>query len=110
MLTTAGQTGSVKTMMRAAVRERYRGPLEIKDVEMPAIEDDRVLVRVRATSINRGDYYTLVGRPALARPMMGGVRRPKSPLLGGDFAGVVEGVGGGGAEGKPAREGVGRKA
>jgi NADPH:quinone reductase-like Zn-dependent oxidoreductase len=35
----------------------------------------------------------MVGRPRLARPMMGGVRRPKSPLLGSDFAGVVEAVG-----------------
>jgi NADPH:quinone reductase-like Zn-dependent oxidoreductase len=95
--------------MKAAVRERYGGPVEIKDVAMPDVEDGRVLVRVRATSINRGDYYSLVGRPALARPMMGGVRRPKSPLLGGDFAGVVEAVGAGVTEFKPGDEVFGGK-
>ena len=95
--------------MKAAVRERYGGPVEIKDVAMPEIEDGRALVRVRATSINRGDYYSLVGKPALARPMMGGVRRPKSPLLGGDFAGVVEAVGAGVTEFKPGDEVFGGK-
>jgi NADPH:quinone reductase-like Zn-dependent oxidoreductase len=95
--------------MKAAVRVRYGGPVEIKDVERPELEDDRVLVRVRASSINRGDYYALVGKPKLARPMMGGVRRPKSPLLGGDFAGVVESVGAGVTEFKPGDEVFGGK-
>jgi len=95
--------------MKAAVRERYGGPVEIKDVDVPEVADDRVLVRVRATSINRGDYYTLVGEPKLARPMMGGIRRPKSPLLGGDFAGVVEAVGAGVSEFKPGDEVFGGK-
>jgi NADPH:quinone reductase-like Zn-dependent oxidoreductase len=79
--------------MRAAVRERYGGPVEITDVGEPALDDDRVLVRVRATSINRGDWYALAGKPVAARPMMGGIRRPKNRMLGGDFAGVVEAVG-----------------
>src|SRR3954453_9907705 len=95
--------------MKAAVRVRYGGPVEIKEVERPELEDDRVLVRVRATSINRGDYYTLVGKPTLARPMMGGVRRPKSPMLGGDFAGVVEAVGAEVTEFKPGDEVFGGK-
>jgi NADPH:quinone reductase-like Zn-dependent oxidoreductase len=95
--------------MKAAVRERYGGPVEIKDIDMPELENDRVLVRVGATSINRGDYYTLVGKPAFARPMMGGVRRPKSPLLGGDFAGVVEAVGSDVTDFKPGDEVFGGK-
>src|SRR4051794_26970999 len=95
--------------MKAAVRVRYGGPVEIKEVDRPELDDDRVLVRVRASSINRGDYYALVGKPKLARPMMGGVRRPKSPLLGGDFAGVVESVGAGVTEFKPGDEVFGGK-
>jgi len=95
--------------MKAAVRERYGGPVEIKDVDMPALDDDRVLVRVRATSLNRGDVLALTGRPVLARPMMGGIRRPKSPLLGGDFAGVVEAVGADVTEFKPGDEVFGGK-
>src|SRR4051794_28341255 len=95
--------------MKAAVRVRYGGPVEIKEVDRPELEDDRVLVRVRASSINRGDYYALVGKPTVARPMMGGVRRPKSPMLGGDFAGVVEAVGAGVTEFKRGDEVFGGK-
>src|SRR4051794_40550879 len=95
--------------MKAAVRVRYGGPVEIKEVDRPELDDDRVLVRVRASSINRGDYYALVGKPKLARPMMGGVRRPKSPMLGGDFAGVVEAVGADVTEFKPGDEVFGGK-
>src|SRR4029079_5804244 len=85
------------------------GPVEIKDVDMPALDDDRVLVRVRATSLNRGDVFALTGRPARPRPAMGGIRRPKSPLLGGDFAGVVEAVGADVTEFKPGDEVFGGK-
>jgi NADPH:quinone reductase-like Zn-dependent oxidoreductase len=61
-------------------------------VENPALVDDGVLVRVHATSVNRGDWYTLRGTPYVARPMVG-LLKPRSELLGGDFAGVVEAVG-----------------
>ena len=81
--------------MKALVRHRYGGPevVRVEEVEKPVLEDDRVLVRVRASSINKADWYGLLGRPTLVRPMMGGIRRPKSRELGTDFAGVVEAVG-----------------
>jgi NADPH:quinone reductase-like Zn-dependent oxidoreductase len=82
-------------MMKALVRDRYGKPdvLRVEEVERPALEDDRVLVRVKASSVNRAEWYGLLGRPLLARPMMGGIRRPQSRLIGTDFAGVVEAVG-----------------
>jgi NADPH:quinone reductase-like Zn-dependent oxidoreductase len=81
--------------MKALVRDRYGKPdvLRIEEVERPALEDDRVLVRVKASSVNRAEWYGLIGRPLVARPMMGGVLRPRSRLIGTDFAGVVEAVG-----------------
>lgn len=82
--------------MKALVRRRYGGPgvVRIEEVERPALEDDRVLVRVHASSLNKADWYQLRGRPRLLRPVTrGGVLRPKSALLGCDFAGVVEAVG-----------------
>jgi NADPH:quinone reductase-like Zn-dependent oxidoreductase len=81
--------------MRAIVRDAYGTPdvLRLEEVERPALADDGVLVRVQAASVNRGDWYALLGRPAFARPMMGGLRRPKERLLGSDFAGIVEAVG-----------------
>jgi NADPH:quinone reductase-like Zn-dependent oxidoreductase len=51
-----------------------------------------VLVRVHATSVNRTDAATLHGTPFLAR-LATGVRRPKHPILGSEFAGRIEAVG-----------------
>jgi NADPH:quinone reductase-like Zn-dependent oxidoreductase len=84
-----------RSMMKALVRDRYGDPgvLRVEEVERPALEDDRVLVRVKASSVNRAEWYGLTGRPLMARVLMGGIRRPKSRLIGADFAGVVEAVG-----------------
>ena len=83
--------------MRAAVRERYGAPREIvefKQVPKPTIEDDQVLVRVKAVSINRSDYYTATAPILIMRKMIGGsFRKPTDFAMGGDFAGVVEAVG-----------------
>ena len=91
--------------MRAVLRHRYgsAGALELEEVARPELEDDGVLVRVRATSINRGDWYALTGTPYAARPMMG-LRRPKWEFLGGDFAGTVEAVGPAGGPFQPGDE------
>src|SRR3954451_5859616 len=80
--------------LRAVVHTRYGGPeaVEIRDIDRPEPGDDGVLVRVRAASLNRYDWYALTGVPAAARVTMG-VRGPKEQALGGDFAGVVEAVG-----------------
>jgi NADPH:quinone reductase-like Zn-dependent oxidoreductase len=82
--------------MKALVRHRFGGPevVRIEEVERPALEEGRVLVRVRASSINKADMHQLSGWPRLLRPITrNGLLRPKSPLLGSDVAGVVEAVG-----------------
>lgn len=93
-------------MMKALVRHRYGGPevLLLENVEKPVLEDDRVLVRVRASSINKADWHQLRGRPRVMRPLLGGTLRPKNPQLGTDFAGVVEAVGKGVTELAPGDE------
>lgn len=82
--------------MRALVRHRY-GSADVADVEevdKPRLEDDRVLVRVRADSINKADIHNLHGFAPLIRAVTGGgAFRPKTPTFGTDFAGVVEAVG-----------------
>ena len=82
------------TRMKAVIRERYGSPdvLELRDVDLPVIDDDSVLVRVRAASINAYDWHMLRGSPYLVR-MMEGLRRPKSSALGMDVAGEIEAVG-----------------
>ncbi len=80
--------------MKALVQDRYGPPevLQLRDVEPPALEDGRVLVRVRAASVNALDYHMMRGQPYIGRMMMG-VRRPDPKVRGQDLAGVVEAVG-----------------
>ena len=82
------------TTMKAIVRERYGSPdvLELKDIEKPLVDDDSVLVRVRAASINAYDWHMMRGSPYLVR-MVAGLRKPKSSGMGVDVAGQVEAVG-----------------
>ena len=79
--------------MKAVVHRRYGGPevLELVELDKPAPADDEVLVHVRATSVNPADWYSMTGL-IVARPSSG-LRHPKEPRTGTDFAGVVEAVG-----------------
>ena len=74
--------------MKALVRHRYGGPevVQVEEVEQPALEDDRVLVRVRASSINKADEHSLHGAPLVFRIAAREVRRPKDSLFGTDMA------------------------
>jgi NADPH:quinone reductase-like Zn-dependent oxidoreductase len=80
--------------MRAIVYERSGPPetLQFRDVERPTPEADEVLVRVEAASASAFDWHLIRGAPFLAR-LSHGLRRPKNPRLGADFAGRVESVG-----------------
>jgi NADPH:quinone reductase-like Zn-dependent oxidoreductase len=80
--------------MRALVCSGYGPPerLGIREVERPTPGANEVLGRVHATSVNRTDVATLQGTPFFAR-LVTGVRRPKHPILGTEFAGRVEAVG-----------------
>ncbi|HEU5066263.1 MAG TPA: NAD(P)-dependent alcohol dehydrogenase [Gaiellaceae bacterium] len=81
------------TTMKAIVQDEYGGPdkLELKDVPTPELDDDGVLVRVRAASLNALDWRVMRGHPYLVR-MSEGWRSP-SAIRGVDLAGVVEAVG-----------------
>ncbi|HET6696144.1 MAG TPA: NAD(P)-dependent alcohol dehydrogenase [Gaiellaceae bacterium] len=81
--------------MKAVVQESYGAPervLRPAEIDPPAVGDDDVLVRVRATCVNTPDWITVAGVPYALR-LQTGLRRPKSPVRGTDFAGVVEAVG-----------------
>jgi NADPH:quinone reductase-like Zn-dependent oxidoreductase len=79
--------------MKAVVHLQYGRPnlLELRDVERPEIEDDQVLLRVQAASVNPVEWYGVTG--FLPARLGGGLRRPKSAAVGADVAGRVEAVG-----------------
>lgn len=66
--------------------------LELREVPRPEPKSDEVLVRILATSVNKADWHLLNGKPFPVR-LMGGLTKPKYPILGADIAGIVERVG-----------------
>src|SRR5437660_9587042 len=80
--------------MKAVVHCEYGTPdvLQVKDIEKPVPDDTQLLVRVRAGSLNPLDGHFVRGM-WLARAFGGGLRKPKDPRMGVDYAGVVEAVG-----------------
>jgi NADPH:quinone reductase-like Zn-dependent oxidoreductase len=85
--------------MQACIYEEY-GPanvVRLGEVERPVVKADDVLVRVHATSVTTADWrfraaafprgFRLMGR------LMLGLFRPRNPVLGMDFSGVVEATG-----------------
>jgi NADPH:quinone reductase-like Zn-dependent oxidoreductase len=77
--------------MQAIVSHKY-GELSLEQIDMPELDADRVLVRVRAASVNPLDYHELRGKPYFARILLG-LRRPKNTRRGVDAAGTVEAIG-----------------
>jgi NADPH:quinone reductase-like Zn-dependent oxidoreductase len=79
--------------MKAIAHVRYGRPssLELREVDVPGIEDDKVLLRVHAASVNPVEWYGVTG--FLPARMGNGLRRPKSSAVGADVAGRVEAVG-----------------
>ena len=67
--------------------------LKLENIEKPTPNDDQVLVRVRAASVNPYDWHFVEGTPKIMRAMGVGLRKPKDTRLGVDFAGTVEAVG-----------------
>lgn len=80
--------------MKAFLYHRYGGPevLEFSELEKPVPKDDEILVQVHATSVNRTDCANLTAKPDIMRLTMG-LRKPRNPILGTEFAGLVEEVG-----------------
>ena len=89
---TTEQTGT--TTMKALVQEGTGSAdvLHLREIERPAITDDRVLVRVRAASVNALDWHNVHGGAVLT--IVGKVMRQKeAPVRGADVAGEVVAVG-----------------
>jgi NADPH:quinone reductase-like Zn-dependent oxidoreductase len=79
--------------MKAIVYCEYGSPdvLKFEDVEKPVPQDNQVLIKVRAASLNALDAYMI--RDAWLNRLIFGLRKPRDTRLGRDVAGQVEAVG-----------------
>ncbi len=80
--------------MKAIVQDGYGSAdvLQLRETDKPDVTDDRVLVRVRAASVNALDWHTVHGRPFM-RAVAFVLRQPSFAIRGVDVAGQVEAVG-----------------
>ena len=83
----------LQNFMKAIVCTKYGPPdaLQFMEVEKPAPNDNEVLIKVRAASINPLDFFTMRGVPLLR--LIPGLRTPKDQRIGVDVAGQVEAAG-----------------
>jgi NADPH:quinone reductase-like Zn-dependent oxidoreductase len=68
--------------------------VRIAEAEKPAPKDNQVLVRVHATTVNRTDCGLRAAKPFIYRFLLG-LSKPRVTVLGTEFAGEIEAVGGG---------------
>ena len=85
-------------MMKVLRRDAYGAPgrvLKVEERPTPTdVEADHVLVRVKASSVNSGDYRLVVADPPMVRGLVGLLKpKAKDGVTGQDVAGVVERVG-----------------
>lgn len=76
--------------MIAAFRENYCQPAElrVKKIPRPEPADTEILVQVKSCTVNRTDCAVLTAQPAIMRLFLG-LFKPRRPVTGTDFAGIV---------------------
>jgi NADPH:quinone reductase-like Zn-dependent oxidoreductase len=85
--------------MKVAAYSRYGPPdvVQLMEVEKPTPKAGEVLIRVRATTVNSGDWRVRslevpAGFKLLSRFFLG-FSKPRQPILGTELAGTIEAVG-----------------
>ena len=87
--------------MKAVICDKHGSPgtLQIKDIPVPALKADEILVKIAATTITAGDvalrkqtYLQFLLFWPLAR-LLFGVKNQRKKILGHEFSGVIESVG-----------------
>jgi NADPH:quinone reductase-like Zn-dependent oxidoreductase len=81
--------------MKTIIHTRYGSPdvLQLVDMPKPVPQENEVLVKIHAASVNALDWHLLTADIFLVRLMGEGLLKPKNPRLGADMSGRVEAVG-----------------
>jgi NADPH:quinone reductase-like Zn-dependent oxidoreductase len=81
--------------VKAIVHDRYGAPevLALREIDVPAVGDDGVLVRIHAASVNALDWHSTRGMPYVGFRLGRGLLRPRHAVRGVDLSGRVVEVG-----------------
>lgn len=80
--------------MKAIITKAYGTPevFKIDNVTKPEAKPNEILIRIHASSVSKADTMMRTGKPYIGRLMLG-LTKPKNPIWGTGFAGVIESVG-----------------
>ena len=80
--------------MKAAIYSKYGPPevVRLAELEKPVAKDNEVLIKVSASTVNRTDCGFRSANYFIVR-FWSGLLRPRNPILGCEFAGVIEAIG-----------------
>ena len=80
--------------MKAIITTAYGSPdiFKVGQMEKPVAKPNEILIQIHASSVTKADTMMRTGKPYIGRLMIG-ITKPKNPIWGTGFAGVVEAVG-----------------
>ena len=80
--------------MKAIIITKYGSPdvLKLREVEKPTPKNNEVLIKIKSASVTAADSMMRKGKPFYGRLFIG-LRKPKYPVSGTGFSGVIEKTG-----------------
>lgn len=80
--------------MKAIITTGYGKPevFKMDKVAKPVAKPNEILIRIHASSVSKADTMMRTGKPYIGRLMLG-LTKPKNPIWGTGFAGVIDSVG-----------------